>query len=194
VSDPLLVAFTGATGQLYGIRLLEMVRDLPNETHLILSQAAKLNIQQESEWIVEAVQALADVEYGYNEIAAPPASGSFRTAGMVVAPCSMRTLSDIAHASTGNLITRAADVTLKERRPLVLMPREKPFNRIHLKNMLEVTDAGGIIMPPFPSFYHNPESIDDIVNRTVARTLAFFDVDIEVEEWSGMGDSGETTT
>ena len=186
MSQRIIVALTGATGQIYGIRLLELLDELEYESHLILSRAAKLNIKQESEYSVEEVQALADAEYGYKDVAAPPSSGSFETAGMVIAPCSMKTLSNVAHGSSGNLITRAADVTLKERRTLVLMPREKPLNKIHLKNMLEVTDVGGIINPPFPSFYNNPDSIDDIIDRTAARTLSLFDIDVDFEEWSGM--------
>lgn len=178
---------TGATGQRYGIRALEMLADTEYESHLVLSRASKLNIVQETELTVEDVTALADRAYEYKNVGAPPASGSFATRGMLVTPCSMKTLSNIAHGNSGNLITRAADVTLKERRTLVLMPREKPLNRIHLKNMLEATDAGAVIMPPLPSFYNNPETIDEMVSRTVARTLSLFGIETEVEEWSGFG-------
>jgi len=189
MSQRIVVGMTGSTGQLYGIRALELLAETDYESHLILSEAAKLNVVQEADRSVAAVEELADVVYDVGDVGAAPASGSFLTEGMVVAPCSMKTLSNVAHANSGNLITRAADVTLKERRPLVLMPREKPFNRIHLENMLKVTDAGGIIMPPFPSFYQSPQSIDEMVSRTVARTLRLLDVDVDVDEWTGMGAS-----
>jgi len=179
---------TGSTGQIYGIRLLQLLRGTDYESHLVLSEAAKLNIVQEADLSVEEVEGLADERYDVKNVGAAIASGSFRTAGMVVAPCSMKTLSNVAHASAGNLITRAADVTLKERRPLVLMPREKPFNRIHLENMLKATDAGAIIMPPFPSFYQQPADIDEMISRTIARTLSLLDVHVEYDEWTGMGD------
>ena len=178
---------TGATGQIYGIRALELLAETEFESHLILSNASEINIVQESQYTVPEVKELADELHDIKNIGAKTASGSFRNEGMLVAPCSMKTLSNIAHGSSGDLITRSADVALKERRRLVLMPREKPFNRIHLKNMLEVTDAGGIIMPPFPSFYAKPESIDEMLNRTVARTLSMFGVDVEFEEWAGLG-------
>ena len=185
----IVVGMTGSTGQLYGIRALELLADTDYESHLILSDAAKLTLVQEADRSVAAVEDLADAVYNVGDVGAAPASGSFLTDGMVVAPCSMKTLSNVAHANSGNLITRAADVTLKERRPLVVMPREKPFNRIHLENMLAVTDAGGIIMPPFPSFYQNPDGIDEMVTRTVARTLRLLDVEIEIDEWTGVGRS-----
>lgn len=156
------------------------------ESHLVLSNAAKLNIKQESDFSVSDVENAADKFHDIKNIGAPLASGSFRTKGMIVAPCSMKTLSNIANGNAGNLITRAADVTLKERRPLIVLPREKPFNRIHIENMLGVTDAGGIIMPPFPSFYQNPQSIDEMVSRTIARTLSLLDINTEVKEWTGM--------
>ncbi|MFB6196364.1 MAG: UbiX family flavin prenyltransferase [Haloplanus sp.] len=188
MSQRVVVAMTGSTGQIYGIRLLQLLEETPYETHLVLSNASKLNIVQEADYAVEDVEALADVAYDYKNVGAAPASGSFRTEGMLVAPCSMKTLSNVAHASAGNLITRTADVTLKERRPLVVMPREKPFNRIHIENMLKVTDAGAIVMPPFPSFYSKPESIDEMVSRTAIRTLSLLDLDVEfeIDEWKGM--------
>lgn len=178
---------TGATGQIYGIRALELLREEGYESHLILSNASEINIVQESEYTVKDVKDLADEIHDYKNIGAPTASGSFETKGMLVSPCSMKTLSNIAHANSGNLITRSADVILKERRPLVVMPREKPFNRIHIKNMLEVTDAGGIIMPPFPSFYQRPETIDEMITRTMARSLSLLDIDVDYEEWEGLG-------
>ena len=177
---------TGATGQLYGIRALELLADVDCETHLVLSEASGMNIRQESTYTVDEVRKLADHVHDNRNVGAPPASGSFRTRGMLVTPCSMKTLSNIAHGDAGNLITRSADVALKERRPLVVMPREKPFNRIHLKNMLEITDAGAIVMPPFPSFYQGPATIDEMITRTMARTLSYFDVHVDFDEWEGM--------
>jgi 4-hydroxy-3-polyprenylbenzoate decarboxylase len=181
-----VVGMTGSTGQIYGVRSLELLRDAGVETHLILSDAAKINLNQEGDYSPAEVQAIADEVHDVKNIGAKTASGSFRTEGMLVAPCSMKTLANIAHGNAGNLITRSADVMLKERRPLVLMPREKPFNRIHLKNMLEVTDAGGIIMPPFPSFYQQPDSLDEMITRTVARALSLLGFEIEYDEWSGL--------
>lgn len=183
-----VIAMTGSTGQIYGIRLLQLLADTDYETHLVLSKASKLNLVQESEYAVDEVKAMADEVYDNDNVGAALASGSFRTDGMIVAPCSMKTLSNVAHADAGNLITRSADVTLKERRPLVVMPREKPFNRIHLENMLKVTDAGGIVMPPFPSFYSNPDTISDMITRTCIRTLSLLDLDVEfdIDEWVGM--------
>lgn len=178
---------TGATGQIYGVKALELLEETEYESHLILSEAAKVNINQEAERTVQDVQALADAVHSNENIGASIASGSFETVGMLVAPCSMKTLSNIAHGNSRNLISRAADVVLKERRPLVVMPREKPFNRIHIKNMLEVTDAGGIVFPPFPSFYQRPDDIDEMVSRTMIRALSHLDAtDGECEEWTGL--------
>lgn len=177
---------TGATGQIYGIRALELLQKTDYESHLILSGSSKLNIKQESDYSVDTVTDLADEVYDNRNIGATIASGSFQSEGMIVVPCSMKTLSNIAYGNSQNLITRSADVMLKERRSLVLMPREKPFNRIHLKNMLEVTDAGGNIFPPFPSFYQNPSSIDEMISRTMARALSHVNVDIDYEEWTGL--------
>lgn len=181
-----VVGMTGATGQLYGIRALQLLQDTDFDSHLILSSSAKINIEQEAGYDVSAIEGLADEVYSNKNVGAPMASGSFRTTGMLVVPCSMKTLSHIAYGSSGNLITRSADVMLKERRPLGLMPREKPFNRIHLKNMLEVTDAGATVIPPFPSFYQNPDSIEEMVTRTMARALTHVGVDIEYDEWTGL--------
>lgn len=186
MSNRIVIGMTGATGQVYGIRVLEILQNTEYETHLILSSASKINITRESTYDPQDVIALSDEVHDIENIGASTASGSFKTAGMLIGPCSMKTLSNIAYANSDNLITRSADVMLKERRPLVLMPREKPFNRIHLKNMLEVTEAGGIIMPPFPSFYQNQNSIDNMITRTVARTLSLFDIEVEYEEWKGL--------
>lgn len=182
------VGMTGATGQLYGIRGLELLAETDYETHLILSDSARITIKQETEYTPSEVEDLANVNHAVKNIGASVASGSFSTDGMLIAPCSMKTLSNIAHGNAGNLITRTADVTLKERTPLVMMPREKPLNRIHLKNMLEVTDAGGIIMPPFPSFYQGTMDVDEMITRTVARALSLFDIDIEYNEWTGLSE------
>lgn len=184
--ERVIVGMTGATGQIYGIRALELLAETDVEVHLILSDAAKVNIKQEAEYATGDVIALADEIHDIRNIGATTASGSFKTNGMIVVPCSMKTLSNIAHGNSGNLITRSADVVLKERRPLVVMPREKPFNRIHLKNMLEVTEAGGIIVPPFPSFYQKPESIDEVVTRTMSRALTHVGVEIDFDEWAGL--------
>lgn len=177
---------TGASGQLFGIKTLEVLADLDYETHLVMSDASKVNVEHEEDYSVAEVQSLADRVYDNANVGAPPASGSFRTEGTILTPCSMKTLSNVAHGNTGDLVTRSADVALKERRPLVVMPREKPFNRIHLKNMLEVTDAGGIVVPPFPSFYQNPDSLEESVTRTVIRALSFLDVRVEFDEWDGL--------
>lgn len=180
------VGLTGATGQIFGIRALELLAENDYESHLILSDSSKITIKQETDYTVSEIEQLADHVHAVKNIGAPTASGSFRTDGMLITPCSMKTLSNIAHGNAGNLITRSADVTLKERNPLVLMPREKPLNRIHLKNMLEVTDAGGIIMPPFPSFYQGTMDIDQMITRTTARALSLLDVNIEIDEWEGL--------
>jgi 4-hydroxy-3-polyprenylbenzoate decarboxylase len=184
---------TGASGQLYGIRALELLSETGLETHLIRSEAASVTLEHEAadRYSVAALEDLADTVHDNDAIGAAPASGSFRTEGMLVAPCSMKTLAKIATGDADNLIARSADVTLKQRRPLVVMPREKPLNRIHLENMLAVTDAGGIVMPPFPSFYANDDTLDAMITRTVARALEFFDVDVEYEEWEGLDESSE---
>lgn len=192
VTTRVVIGMTGATGQLYGIRALELLKQGDYEVHLILSNASELNIKQESDYGVSDVKEMADKLHSIKNIGAPTASGSFETAGMLVTPCSMKTLSNIASAASGDLITRSADVNLKERRPVVVMPREKPLNRIHIENMLKVTDAGGIIMPPFPSFYNQPDSIDEMVTRTMSRALSQLGIDVEYEEWEGVkADLGE---
>lgn len=178
---------TGATGQVYGVRALELLRQGEDESHLVLSDAAKVTVRQESEYTVAEIESLADHVHSNGNVGAPTASGSFATKGMLLAPCSMKTLSNVAHGNAGDLIARSADVTLKERRPLVVMPREHPFGRIHLENMLSVTDAGGIIYPPFLSFYQRQDDFDAMVTRTVARALSYVDADVvEVEEWTGL--------
>ncbi|MDR5737411.1 MULTISPECIES: UbiX family flavin prenyltransferase [unclassified Caballeronia] len=188
VKRRLIVAITGATGAIYGVRLLETLRRLPNvETHLLVSASGWLNIQHELELDKSAVHALADVVHNVRDVGASIASGSFATDGMIVAPCSMRTLASIAHGLSDNLITRAADVVLKERRRLVLLVRETPFNLAHLRNMTAVTEMGGVIFPPLPAFYHKPASIDEMVDHTVARVIDLFGVSQSVAAaWQGL--------
>ncbi|MFN7834178.1 MAG: UbiX family flavin prenyltransferase [Burkholderiaceae bacterium] len=184
----LIVAITGASGAVYGIRLLEKLRAfVAIETHLIVSPAGWLTIHAETSLTREGVEALADVVHSPKAIGACIASGSFRTLGMVIAPCSMRTLAGIATGVADNLIGRAADVVLKERRPLVLLARETPLHLGHLRNMVAVTEMGGIVLPPVPAFYHRPQTIDDIVDETVARLLERFDLhDGRRIEWQGL--------
>ena len=171
----LIVAITGATGSIYGVRLLETLRRLGGiESHLLISSAGWLNLQHELQLTKDDVHPLADVVHSVRDVGASIASGSFATDGMIVAPCSMKTLASIAHGFGDNLITRAADVTLKERRRLVLLVRETPLNLAHLRNMTAVTEMGGIVFPPLPAFYNRPASIDEIVDDTVARVLDLF--------------------
>lgn len=171
----LIVAITGATGAIYGIRLLETMRRIDAlETHLVVSSAGWLNIQHELGLTKDDIHPLAGVVHSVRDVGASIASGSFATDGMIVAPCSMKTLASIAHGLSDNLIARAADVTLKERRRLVLLVRETPLNLAHLRNMTAVTEMGGVIFPPLPAFYNRPASVDDIVNDTVARVLDMF--------------------
>jgi len=188
----LALGITGATGAIYAVRLLERLRDAPDvETHLIVSAAGALNLKHELHIRRQDVQALADVVYSVRDVGAALASGAFATAGMVIAPCSMRTLAAIAHGLSDNLITRAADVTLKERRRLLLMIRETPFNLAHLRNMTAVTEMGGIIFPPLPAFYQRPQSIDEMVAHTVARMLDMMGVAAGGQEWTGMSARGD---
>ena len=170
---------------MYGIRLLEVLGDLPEvETHLVMSNAAKQTIVLETDYQVSDVEAMADVTYRFNDIAASISSGSFKTMGMVVIPCTMKTLSGIAMSFSDNLLLRAADVTLKDRRPLILIVRETPLHLGHLRLMTQVTEIGGIIVPPMPAFYHRPQTVDDIVNQTVNRTLDLFDIDLPKDLFS----------
>jgi 4-hydroxy-3-polyprenylbenzoate decarboxylase len=186
VPDRVVIGITGATGQVYGIRALELLETTPLESHLVLSESAQITMGQETEATPSDVEGLADVVHAPGNIGAPIASGSFETLGTLVAPCSMKTLANVANGNAESLIPRTADVTLKERRPLVLMPREKPLNRIHLQNMLTLTDAGGIIVPPFLSFYQRNATLDEMITRTVSRALELLDVPIEYAEWDGL--------
>lgn len=184
----LIVAITGATGAVYGVRLLQILRTLPaTETHLLVSDAGVLNLHQELEMKRKDIEVLAHVVHNVRDIGASIASGSFQSAGMVVAPCSMKTLAAIAHGLSDNLITRAADVVLKERRRLVLMVRETPFNLAHLRNMTAVTEMGGIIYPPLPSFYHRPHTIAEMVDHTVGRVLDLYGITHDfTPRWEGL--------
>lgn len=184
----LIVAITGATGSIYGLRLLQTLRGLGGwETHLIVSDAGALNAWQEYGLARRDIHELADVVHNVRDVGASIASGSFLTAGMVVAPCSMKTLAAVATAFADNLVTRAADVILKERRRLVLITREAPLNLAHLRNMVAVTEMGGVIFPPVPAFYGGAKSIDDLVDHTVGRVLDLFGVHQDgVARWQGM--------
>ncbi|MCX7218103.1 MAG: UbiX family flavin prenyltransferase [Burkholderiales bacterium] len=171
----LIVAITGATGVIYGVRLLQALRELPEvQSHLLISEAGVLNLHQELDFNRKDVEALADVVHNVRDVGASIASGSFQSDGMIIAPCSMKTLAAVANGLSDNLITRAADVVLKERRRLVLMVRETPFNLAHLRNMTAVTEMGGIIFPPLPGFYHKPQSIQEMVDHTVGRVLDLY--------------------
>jgi flavin prenyltransferase len=184
----LIIAITGATGAVYGVRLLQVLRETAGvETHLLVSDAGVLNLHQELDMGRKEVEALAHVVHNTRDVGASIASGSFQSGGMIVAPCSMKTLAAIAHGFSDNLITRAADVVLKERRRLVLMVRETPFNLAHLRNMTAVTEMGGIIFPPLPSLYQRPKTLDEMVNHTVGRVLDLFDVEHSLTpRWNGM--------
>src|SRR5690625_3865804 len=183
----LVVGITGATGALYAIRLLECVRQHTDvETHLVISTSGVLNIRHELDQTRKQVHALADCVYSCRDVGASLASGSFATTGMVIVPCSMRTLAAVAHGLSDNLITRAADVTLKERRRLVMAVRETPFSLAHLRNMTAVTEMGGVIFPPLPAFYMRPQSIDEMVDHTVLRLLELVGIPIPGPRWEGM--------
>lgn len=174
----IVVGISGATGITYGVRTLEALRELGIETHLVVSKAGDMTRAYETDYSRADLLAMADHTYPPNDVAAPISSGSFKTMGMIIAPCSMRTLGDIANGTTSGLIARAADVCLKERRRLVLLPRETPLHSGHLRNMAAVTDMGGIIAPPVPAFYMRPRTLDDMVRHTVGRVLDLFDLDL----------------
>jgi 4-hydroxy-3-polyprenylbenzoate decarboxylase len=190
----IVVGITGATGAVYGVRLLARLQGVPGvETHLVVSDAASLTLHQEVGMQRREVEALAHVVHKNREIGASIASGSFQTDGMVIAPCSMKTLAAVAHGLADNLVARAADVILKERRRLILMVRETPLNLAHLRNMMAVTEMGGIIFPPLPSFYHRPASIDEMVDHTLDRVLDLLGIEnVAAPRWSGMRSTPET--
>ncbi|HET6602504.1 MAG TPA: UbiX family flavin prenyltransferase [Gaiella sp.] len=181
---PVVVAMTGATGAIYGIRLLEVLRELEVETHLVVSRWAEATIKTETDRRVDGVRALASVVYDEDDLAAPPASSAFVTAGMVVAPCSMRTLAALANGLSDNLVQRAAAVHLQERRRLLLLARESPLSVIHLENMLRVAKAGAVVAPPVPAFYAKLHSLDEMVDHTVGRALDQLGVEHErIRRW-----------
>jgi 4-hydroxy-3-polyprenylbenzoate decarboxylase len=183
-SKRLIVGISGASGIVYGVRVLEALRDHDVETHLVMSRSAEITLAYEIGMKVAEVHALADVVHPIQDIGASIASGSFKTEGMLVAPCSIKSMSEIAAGTTGTLLTRAADVVLKERRRLVLMVRETPLHMGHLRTMANVSEMGAIVMPPVPAFYHKPKTIDDIVNQTVGRALDLFGFDFGiVKRW-----------
>ncbi len=186
MSLPLVVAITGATGVIYGVEMLRVLRELGQETHLIVSDAASKNLEIETSYSLDEVRSLASAVYDNNDIGAAVASGSFRTSGMIIAPCTVKTLSAIANSFTYNLLVRAADVTLKERRKLVLMVRETPLHKGHLDLMSRVADNGGVILPPMPAFYHNPESIMDIIHQSIGKALDHVGVEHNLfKRWTG---------
>jgi 4-hydroxy-3-polyprenylbenzoate decarboxylase len=184
----LVVGITGASGAIYGVRLLQVMRQVPGwETHLVISASGVLTLAQELDLRRSDVEALSDEVHSIKDIGASIASGSFRSEGMVIAPCSMRTLASIATGTSDNLVSRAADVVLKERRRLVLMVRETPLNLAHLRNMTAVTEMGGIVFPPLPGFYHRPQTIAEMVDHTVGRVLDLFSVPHTLTpRWNGI--------
>ncbi len=185
----LVVGITGATGAIYAVRLLKALRAVDDvESHLVVSPSGVLNIKYELGLARQDVHDLADKVYSFRDVGAALSSGGFDTAGMVVVPCSMRTLAAVAHGLSDNLVTRAADVTLKERRRLVMMVRETPLNLAHLRNMTAVTEMGGIIFPPLPAFYHHPKNLEEMVDHTVARVLELLGIEVPGPHWEGMAD------
>ncbi len=186
----LIVGISGASGAIYGVRILQTLQGSDIETHLVMSESARLTLASESDLTVPQVEALASKVHPVRNVGATLASGSFKTIGMVIAPCSIRTLSEIAWGGTGSLLTRAADVVLKERRRLVLMLRETPLHAGHIQSMLQATNNGAIVMPPVPAFYTRPKTLDDIVNHSVGRVLDLFDIETDlVARWNGLGKS-----
>jgi flavin prenyltransferase len=182
----LIVGITGASGAILGIRLLESLKSLSIESHLVLSESAPHTIQQETDWCIEDVLSLANRHYDFHDIGASIASGSFATLGMVIIPCSIKTLSAVANSYTDDLLSRAADVTLKEGRPLVLVVRETPYHPGHLRLMTEASMAGAVIFPPVPAFYIHPQSVEDIINNTVGRVLSRLGVENDLyHKWQG---------
>jgi 4-hydroxy-3-polyprenylbenzoate decarboxylase len=186
MSLPLVLAITGASGVIYGVEMLRVLKDLGQETHLIVSEAACMNLAIETEYSLDEVKSMANVVYENKDIGAAIASGSFRTRGMIVAPCTVKTLSAIANSFTYNLVVRAADVTLKERRTLVLMVRETPLHKGHLDLMSRAADYGAVILPPMPAFYHKPESLMDIIHQSIGKALDQVGIEHNLfKRWSG---------
>jgi len=192
----LVVGMSGASGVIYGIRLLEVCQSLPDvETHLIMSRAARQTVALETDWDAAKVEGLADVVHKFGDITAAPSSGSFRLDAMVVLPCSMKTLAGIAYSLSDNLLVRAADVALKERRPLIVAPRETPLHLGHLRTMVQLAEMGAVLVPPMPAFYQRPVTIEDIINQTVGRMLDLLGLEAPEDlfaRWRGApGDSPE---
>ncbi len=184
-SDRLIVGISGASGVVYGLRMLETLKALPVETHLVVSKSAELTLAYETDLKLAALKALADVSYAPADMGAAISSGSFRTLGMVIAPCSVRSMAEIASGVTTTLLTRAADVILKERRRLVLMVRETPLHSGHLRNLLQLSEMGAIVAPPVPAFYARPRNLDEMVDQTIGRVLDLFDLESgRVRRWS----------
>jgi 4-hydroxy-3-polyprenylbenzoate decarboxylase len=190
----MIVGISGASGIIYGIRTLEVLQQLGYETHLVMTKSAQITMAHETSMKVTALGRIASVVHRIDDIGASISSGSFKTMGMIVAPCSMRTLSEIATGTTSTLLTRAADVVLKERRRLVLLARETPLHLGHLRSMTQLTEMGAIVMPPVPAFYAQPRTIDDIVNHTIGRALDLFDIDSKlVKRWGEPDAEGDRT-
>ncbi len=188
ISQRLIVGISGASGIVYGIRILQALENTPIETHLVMTESARLTLSSELDMSVKEVEALATEVHHIKNIGATIASGSFKTMGMVIAPCSIRSLSEVAWGGTTSLLSRAADVVLKERRRLVLMVRETPLHAGHLKTMMQATENGAIIMPPVPAFYSKPSTIDEMVNHTVGRCLDLFEIETQLTKpWQGIG-------
>ena len=185
----LIIGVSGATGAIYGVRMLEILAKMDDiETHLVLSKAGKMTIKVETPYSVKEVEAMADVVHDINNVGAGISSGSFRTAGMVIVPCSMKTMGGIAHSLGGDLLVRAADVVVKERKKLVVVARETPLHLGHLEAMASLTRMGAIIFPPVPAFYHRPKTLDDVINQTVTRILDQFDIDVGLfHRWDDEG-------
>jgi 4-hydroxy-3-polyprenylbenzoate decarboxylase len=194
VTKRLIVAITGATGAIYGVRVLQRLREAGVETHLVISRWGARTLLHETSWSREQVEALASATHAPADMGAVISSGSFRTDGMIIAPCSAKTLAAIAHGYGDNLVHRAADVVLKERRKLVLVVREAPLSEIHLENMVKLARMGSVILPPMPAFYNHPQTVDDIVEHTVSRILDQFGVDVPgAMRWAGEMGVGKAT-
>ncbi len=183
----IIIGITGATGSIYGIRLLQVLSSIKGiETHLIISHAGGKTIELETDWRIEDIKALANFNYDIDDIGACLSSGSFKRDGMIVAPCTIKTLSALANSYSDNLLTRAADVTLKERRKLLLLLRETPLHIGHLRNMTSITEMGAVVMPPVPAFYYRPNTIQDVVDHTVGKALDIFEIEHNLfQRWSG---------
>ena len=189
----IIVGISGASGVIYGVRILEILRELGFETHLVMTKSAQITLAHETDLKVAAVQQRASVVYRIDDIGASISSGSFKTMGMIVAPCSIRTMSEISTGITSSLLTRAADVVLKERRRLLLLTRETPLHLGHLRTMTQLTEMGAIVMPPVPAFYAKPATIDDMIDHTVGRALDLFDIDTKlVKRWGEMKASDDS--